>query len=111
MHRDARYFDDPERFDPDCCLPGACAKRLPTYVYFPFGDGPRLCIGNAFAQMEGVLLLAMIAREVRFELEPGVRIEAEPESVTLRAKGGMPMRFRRVAPDEDRTADRAAGAA
>ncbi|AKF07839.1 cytochrome P450 [Sandaracinus amylolyticus] len=96
LHRSPRFWDEPARFDPDRFLPERSAGR-PRYAYLPFGDGPRVCIGKAFAMMESKLLLAMMAREVRFELEPGAHVRPEP-SVTLRARGGVPMRFRRTAP-------------
>jgi len=58
MHHDERYYDQPEKFDPDRWLPEARAGR-PKYAYFPFGGGPRLCIGEQFAWMEGILLLEL----------------------------------------------------
>src|SRR5262249_34972946 len=62
MHRDPRYYPDPQRFDPDRWLPERVAER-PKMSYFPFGGGPRVCIGNSFSMLESVLLLATIARE------------------------------------------------
>ncbi|HEU5115815.1 MAG TPA: cytochrome P450, partial [Isosphaeraceae bacterium] len=67
LHRDSRWFDDPLTFRPERWLDGL-AKRLPRYAYFPFGGGPRVCIGNQFALMESVLLLSTIARRFRLEL-------------------------------------------
>lgn len=90
MHRDARWFDRPERFDPDRWA-GDFGKRLPRFAYFPFGGGPRQCIGNAFATMEAVLCLATIARAVRLELPPGHRVELLT-AVTLRPRHGLPVR-------------------
>ncbi|HEY7569698.1 MAG TPA: cytochrome P450 [Gemmatimonadaceae bacterium] len=88
--RDSRWFDDPQRFDPDRWLPERVAAR-PKFSYFPFGAGPRICIGEQFAWMEGVLLLAAIARRWRLRLlsqEP-----VQPQAlITLRPKGGIPMR-------------------
>lgn len=103
LHRHPRFWDEPARFDPDRFLPERAAGR-PRYVYLPFGDGPRVCIGKAFAMMEAKLMLAMMARDVRFELEPGAHVRPEP-SVTLRARDGVPMRFRR-AQREDVARDR-----
>src|SRR5262249_3397607 len=60
LHRDPRYFNDPDSFNPDRWADGL-AQRLPKYAYFPFGGGPRVCIGNTFAMQEAVLLLATIA--------------------------------------------------
>jgi cytochrome P450 len=89
MHRDARYFPEPERFDPDRWNPGdsRCAS-LPRFAYFPFGGGPRVCIGAGFAMMEAVLLLATIAQKFRINIVPGQAIEMLP-SVTLRPKSGI----------------------
>ena len=85
VHRDARWYPDPERFDPDRWSP-ARAKDIPRYAYFPFGGGPRVCIGNHFAMMEATLLLAMIVQRFRIELLPGQKLELAP-AVTLRQKG------------------------
>ena len=85
VHRDARWYPDPERFDPDRWSP-ARAKEIPRYAYFPFGGGPRVCIGNHFAMMEATLLLAMIVQRFRVVLLPGQTLELAP-AVTLRQKG------------------------
>ncbi|MCS6925788.1 MAG: cytochrome P450 [Candidatus Binatia bacterium] len=89
VHRDPRYFSDPDRFDPQRWTPEAQAER-PKFAYFPFGGGPRQCIGEAFAWMEGVLLLATIAQRWRLRLVPGHPVVPHP-LVTLRPKYGMPM--------------------
>ena len=89
MHRNAKYFPDPLRFDPERFAPEAKASR-PRLSYFPFGAGARQCIGEAFAWMEGVLILATIAQKWRFSLVPGHRAEPLP-LVTLRPKYGMKM--------------------
>jgi cytochrome P450 len=68
-HRDARWWPEPERFDPDRWEPEVEASR-PKFSYFPFGGGSRLCLGEPFAWMEGVLLLAIIAQRWRFHLVP-----------------------------------------
>src|SRR5678809_815162 len=60
MHRDARYFPDPDRFDPERWTPEAQASR-PKFSYFPFGGGARVCIGEQFAWMEGILGLATVS--------------------------------------------------
>jgi cytochrome P450 len=85
VHRDGRWYPDPERFDPERWSPDR-AKTIPRYAYFPFGGGPRVCIGNHFAMMEATLLLAMIIQRFRVELLPGERLELAP-AVTLRQKG------------------------
>ena len=72
MHRHPRYYPDPERFDPERFTPEAKQER-PKFAYFPFGGGPRVCIGERFAWMEGVLVLATIAQRWRFSLVPGQR--------------------------------------
>jgi cytochrome P450 len=74
----------PERWDNDL------AKRLPRCAYYPFVDGPRICIGMHFAMMEAVLVLATVASRYRLELAPGYTLKLT-SSVTLRPQGGMPM--------------------
>jgi cytochrome P450 len=90
MHRSRAYFVEPERFDPDRFAPAA-EKAMPRHAYLPFGAGPRVCIGNHFALMEGHLALATLAQRIRLDPLPGSRrVEVEP-LITLRPKGGMPM--------------------
>ena len=89
VQRDARHFAHPERFDPDRWTPEFRAA-LPKFAYFPFGGGPRQCIGESFAWMELVLLTATIAQQWRLRLVPGHPVETQP-LVTLRAKHGMRM--------------------
>ncbi len=89
VHRDARWFPDPTRFDPDRWTPERQAER-PRFSYFPFGGGPRVCIGEQFAWMEGVLLLATIAQRWRLRLVPDQPIALQP-IITLRPKDGMKM--------------------
>ena len=91
MHRDARYYDDPETFRPERWIEGLAA-RLPAGAYFPFGDGPRRCIGQGFALLESALVIAAIAQKFRFELVPGTVVVPEP-LVTLRPKNGILMKF------------------
>ena len=87
MHRDPRYYDDPDAFRPERWLDGL-ADRLPAGAYFPFGDGPRRCIGQGFALLESALVIATIAQRFRFRLVPGRRTMPEP-LVTLRPKQGI----------------------
>lgn len=89
LHRDPRFFPDPERFDPERWTEPERAAR-PKFAYFPFGGGPRGCIGEPFAWMEGVLVLATLARRWRLRLARDGPVALQP-SVTLRPQGGMPM--------------------
>ena len=90
-HRDARYFPDPLRFDPERFTPEARSRRT-KLTYFPFGAGVRQCIGESFAWMEGVLLLATLAQKWKLRLVPGHRVEPEP-LITLRPRYGMRMQL------------------
>jgi cytochrome P450 len=107
LHRDPRFWDAPEAFQPERWLGQheiPTTKARPTgkvgmldterhrYAYFPFGAGPRICIGEQFAWMEGVLVLATIARRWRLELVPGQKVDVDPV-ITLRPKHGMRMRL------------------
>ena len=89
VHRDARFFPNPERFDPDRWKPEAVAQR-PKFSYFPFGGGNRVCIGEQFAWMEGVLLIAALAQKWRMRLVSGHPVEVQP-LITLRPRHGMRM--------------------
>jgi len=89
VHRDARHYPDPERFDPDRWTPEFRA-HLPRFAYFPFGGGPRQCIGESFAWMELVLVLATLAQRWRFEPVAGHPVVPHAV-VTLRPKYGMKM--------------------
>jgi cytochrome P450 len=82
------YWDDPEGFDPDRFAPGRKPKH--RFAYFPFGGGPRLCIGQRFALVEAVLMLAAVARRYRLDLVPGHQVVLQP-AVTLRPKHGVMM--------------------
>ncbi len=91
VHRDPRWYEDPARFDPERWLPERVAMR-PKFSYFPFGAGTRVCIGEQFAWMEGVLVLATIAQQWRLVHDPLHPVELDP-LVTLRPKYGMRMRL------------------
>lgn len=88
--RDARFWPDPLRFDPERFTPEAKAAR-PKFAYFPFGGGTRICIGEGFAWMEGVLLLATIAQKWRLLRDTPQPVETQPV-ITLRPRGGIAMR-------------------
>jgi cytochrome P450 len=89
MHRDPRYYDEPDAFRPERWLDGLAA-RLPAGAYFPFGDGPRRCIGQGFALLESALVIATIAQKFQFRLVPGYPATPEP-LVTLRPRQGIRM--------------------
>jgi cytochrome P450 len=89
-HRHPAFWEDPERFDPERFAPGKDAER-PRFAYFPFGGGPRQCIGKDFALIEAELAIAAVAQRYRLELLPGHPVVAQP-MITLRPKHGMQMR-------------------
>ena len=93
VQRDPRFYQDPERFDPDRWTPEFRAA-LPKFAYFPFGGGPRQCIGESFAWMELILLVATISQHWRLRLVPGHPVVPQP-LITLRAKHGMRMTVER----------------
>ncbi|HEY7352904.1 MAG TPA: cytochrome P450 [Terriglobales bacterium] len=89
MHRSPTYFAEPEKFDPERWRNERC-QRLPRFAYFPFGGGPRQCIGASFAMMEATLLLAVIAQRFQLRTIAGHPIVPVP-SFTLRPKHGIRM--------------------
>jgi len=92
MHRDPRFFEEPDEFRPERWADGL-AERLPRFAYLPFGGGQRVCIGSGFAQLEATLLLSTISQHFRLELaEPSRPVEPWPV-VTLRTKTDVPMRL------------------
>lgn len=92
-HRDARYFPEPLAFRPERWLDGLIT-RLPAHAYFPFGGGPRRCIGQGFAMLEAALVTAELGQKFSFELTAGQTIVPEP-LVTLRPRGGIRMQIHR----------------
>ncbi len=89
MQRDPRYFSEPLRFDPERWTPEFKAT-LPKYAYFPFGGGPRGCIGEGFAWTEMTLVIATLAQRWKLRLAPGSRVVPQP-LLTLRPKYGLSM--------------------
>jgi len=89
MHHDSRFYPDPDRFDPGRWTPEAKAER-PRHAYFPFGAGPRVCIGEQFAWAEATIILATLAQRWRARLVPGTVVEPFP-LVTVRPKDGLPV--------------------
>ncbi len=93
IHRDARFHPEPDKFNPERFLPGEQAKR-PKFSYFPFGAGTRQCIGEGFAWMEGLLLIAALAQQWRFHSVPSHPVEVEP-LIALQPKFGIHMRLKK----------------
>jgi len=91
IHRDPRHFENPTAFRPDRWS-GDLARRLPRFAYVPFGGGPRICIGNRFAMMEAVLILATIVQRFRLEWQRE-RPVVPFASITLRPNGGVWVRL------------------
>jgi cytochrome P450 len=92
VHRNPRYFPDPDRFDPERFAPDAPPR--PAFSYFPFGGGPRSCVGEGFAWLAGVLILAVLVRDWVFRLKNDRIIEPDAKMI-LRPKGGVPMIVRK----------------
>ncbi len=91
LHHDPRFFDEPERFNPERFSAG-WEERIPRYAFLPFGGGPRVCIGNGFAMMEARLILATVVQRCQLSLEPGQEI-VPMQLVTVRPKHGIRMRM------------------
>lgn len=87
LHHDARFFEEPYQFRPERWT-DTFTRQLPKFAYFPFGGGPRLCVGKDFAMMEMVLVLAAIAQRFRFTLQPGAEVKPWP-TFTLRPEKGV----------------------
>lgn len=97
VHRDARWYASPDEFQPERWLAEGFVKALPRYAFFPFGGGPRMCIGNTFAMTEAVLVLVTLVQRLRFERAAGagaLALALAP-SVTLRPKHGIHLRVSR----------------
>lgn len=89
MHRDSRFYDEPDAFRPERWLDGL-ADRLVAGAYFPFGDGPRRCVGQNFAVLEAAIVIGTLAQRFQFRLVPGHPVDPEP-LVTLRPRHGIRM--------------------
>jgi cytochrome P450 len=96
-HRHPAFWPAPDRFEPERFRPGAERSR-PRFAYFPFSGGPRLCIGETFALMEAQIVVAMVLQRYALTLVDGTTtIEPEP-TLTIRPRGGLPMRATRIRP-------------
>jgi cytochrome P450 len=93
-HRHPEFWQDPERFDPGRFAPDQ-AKERPRFAYFPFSGGPRLCIGETFALVEAQIVVAMVMQRFRLALEPG-QVAVPEVQLTVRPRGGLPMRLEAV---------------
>jgi cytochrome P450 len=93
LHRKPSLWENPDRFDPERFAPERAAAR-PRYAYIPFGAGPRICIGAAFAMAEAMLILATIALRYRLHLKPGFPVEPQG-LITLRPRYGLQMTLER----------------
>ncbi|WP_300302474.1 cytochrome P450 [Ferrovibrio sp.] len=89
MHRHRLYWQNPDAFDPENFAPGKAASRR-RYTYLPFGAGPRICIGQGFAMIEAVIILATLAQKLRARLVPGAKV-APVAKITLRPSPDLPM--------------------
>jgi cytochrome P450 len=90
LHRNANWWPDPDRFDPERFATASRAGRE-RYSYIPFGAGPRFCVGNNLGMMEATIVLAALCRDLTLTSVPGRPVEGEP-MLTLRVRGGLPMR-------------------
>jgi cytochrome P450 len=93
LHRKPSLWENPDRFEPERFSPERAAAR-PRFAYIPFGAGPRICIGAAFAMAEAMLILATIAQRYRLHLKPGHPVEPQG-LITLRPRYGLQMQLER----------------
>jgi cytochrome P450 len=92
LHRDARWWNQPEAFIPER-FSKENETSIPRYAYLPFGGGPRVCIGNSFAQMESVLLVATIAQRFQMRPSPADQVAIPEPTLTLRPRHNLTMRL------------------
>jgi cytochrome P450 len=97
VHRDPRWWQAPDEFRPERWLNGE-TDQLPANAFFPFGGGPRLCVGGHFAKLEGAIILATILRQSRVSEAEDTQLNLLA-SVTLRPVDGMLLRFHRREPE------------
>jgi len=93
MQRHPLYWDHPERFIPERFIPAKVSRR-PSYLYFPFGGGPRTCLGNHFALTEMQVVIALLTRRFRLHLVPGTKVEHRLGGI-MRPMGPLPMHVER----------------
>jgi cytochrome P450 len=103
LHRRRGLWDHPDAFDPSRFL-GEQRNRIDRFAYIPFGAGPRVCIGMAFAMQEGIILLAHLLRAFRFDLVEG-HVVTPLQRVTLRPRGGLKMHVNRRGGGQNSTAE------
>ncbi|MCP4887569.1 MAG: cytochrome P450 [Planctomycetaceae bacterium] len=89
LHRNPQYFPDPQQFEPENFNDAAIANR-PKFAFFPFGGGPRVCIGEPLARMEAILVLASLGRQFKLRCVDANAVRLHP-GITLRPKGGLLM--------------------
>ena len=94
LHRHPEFWDNPEHFDPNRFEKEA-ERSQHTFAYLPFGGGPRICMGNNFAMMEAVFIIAMTTQRFRLHLTPSAKIEPLV-SLTTRPKYGVPVTLERI---------------
>jgi cytochrome P450 len=95
MHHHPKYWEDPERFDPDRFLPENI-KKMHRYAYYPFGGGARLCIGNNFAMMEMQIVLTLVCQQFELSVPESFKLELDT-LITLRPKHGVQMKVEKKA--------------